>query len=106
MIGRGAFIILESLPNLISVRFVAKNDVRIKRLMDEFGWNEKQAMQRIEESDSNRLGFHKSFFNLVNEDPSHFHLTIKTGILNVEESALVIHKSVLTFFVYVLIFYT
>lgn len=90
LIGRGAFIILESLPNLISVRFVAKNDVRIKRLMDEFGWNEKQALQRIEESDSNRLGFHKSFFNLVNEDPSHFHLTINTGILNVEESALVI----------------
>ena len=90
LIGRGAFIILESLPNLISVRFVAKNDVRIKRLMKEFNWNEKQAMQRIEESDSNRLGFHKSFFNLVNEDPSHFHLTINTGILNVEESAIVI----------------
>lgn len=99
LIGRGAFIILESLPNLISVRFVAKNDVRIKRLMDEFSWNEKQAMQRIEESDSNRLGFHKSFFNLVNEDPSHFHLTINTGILNVEESALVIddlRKSLIT----------
>ena len=90
LIGRGAFIILESLPNLISVRFVAKNDVRINRLMKEFNWNEKQAIQRIEESDSNRLGFHKSFFNLVNEDPSHFHLTINTGILDVKESAIVI----------------
>jgi len=90
LIGRGAFIILESVPNLISVRFVAKTDVRVKRLMNEFNWNEKQALQRIEESDTNRLGFHKSFFNLVNEDPSHFHLTINTGILDVEKSAYVI----------------
>ncbi len=90
LIGRGAFIILESVPSLISVRFVAKDEIRIKRLMDEFNWTEKQALQRIEESDTNRLGFHKSFFNLVNEDPSHFHLTINTGILDVKESAYII----------------
>lgn len=90
LIGRGAFIILESVPSLISVRFVAKNEVRIKRLMSEFNWNEKQALQRIEESDANRLGFHKSFFNLINEDPSHFHLTINTGIVDVEKAALII----------------
>ena len=81
---------MESVPSLISVRFVAKNEVRIKRLMNEFNWNEKQALQRIEESDANRLGFHKSFFNLINEDPSHFHLTINTGIVDVEKSALII----------------
>ncbi|MCR4939920.1 MAG: cytidylate kinase-like family protein [Treponemataceae bacterium] len=90
LIGRGAFIVLESVPNLISVRFVARDDVRIKRLMDEFNWTEKQALMRIEESDSNRLGFHKSFFNLINEDPSHFHLTLNTGILNVKEAASII----------------
>ena len=32
-IGRGAFVVLENLPNLISVRFVAKNEVREERLM-------------------------------------------------------------------------
>lgn len=90
LIGRGAFIILEAVPSLVSVRFVAKNEIRIKRLMNEFNWNEKQAMQRIEESDANRLGFHKSFFNLINEDPSHFHLTLNTGIIDVEKAALII----------------
>ena len=64
LIGRGAFIILEDLPNLLSFRLVAKDSVRIKRLESEFDWDEKRARQRIEESDSNRLGFHKSFFNL------------------------------------------
>ena len=87
LIGRGSFFILQDVPNTFSVRFVAKDSVRIQRLMNEFSWDEKQARQRVEESDANRLGFHKSFFNLVNEDPSHFHLTINTGLINEEEAA-------------------
>lgn len=87
LIGRGSFIILEDVPNLFSVRFVAKNPVRIQRLMNEFNWDEKKARQRIEESDTNRLGFHKSFFNLANVDPALFHLTINTGLIDVDDAA-------------------
>lgn len=90
LIGRGAFIILEQLPNLVSFRFVARDEVRIARLQKEFGWNEKQAVQRITESDTNRLGFHKSFFNLANEDPLHFHMVINTGLLDVEAASSII----------------
>lgn len=84
LIGRGSFIILEDLPNLLSFRFVAKDEVRLGRLEREFNWTEKQARARIDESDANRLGFHKSFFNLENEDPSYFHLVVNTGMLDVE----------------------
>lgn len=87
LIGRGAFNILEDLPNLVSLRFVAKDDIRRKRLMAEFSWDEKQANQRITESDANRLGFHKSFFNLSNEEPSHYHLVMNTGFLDVESAS-------------------
>ena len=87
LIGRGAFLILENLPNLISLRFVAKKDVRVKRLMSEFNWNEKQALQRITESDSNRKGFHKSFFNIESDDPAHFLMVLNTGVLDVENAA-------------------
>jgi len=90
LIGRGAFIILEDLPNQISLRFVAKDSVRIERLKKEFNWNDKQAQQRITESDTNRLGFHKSFFNLENEDPQHFHLVMNTGLLSIDESVKII----------------
>lgn len=84
LIGRGSFAILEDLPNLLSLRFVAKDEIRRQRLMKEFSWEEKQAIQRITESDTNRLGFHKSFFNLNNEDPSHYHLVMNTGLLDIE----------------------
>lgn len=87
LIGRGAFIILEQLPNLLSLRFVAKDSVRLQRLQTEFCWDEKQAQQRINESDANRLGFHKSFFNIENENPSHFHMVLNTGLFEVDTCA-------------------
>lgn len=87
LIGRGAFVILESLPNLISLRFVAKDDIRMGRLQAEFNWTEKQAMQRINESDRNRRGFHKSFFNVEIDDASHFMMVLNTGIFNEKSSA-------------------
>lgn len=87
LIGRGAFVILESLPNLISLRFVAKDDIRMARLQAEFNWTEKQAMQRINESDRNRRGFHKSFFNVEIDDASHFMMVLNTGIFNEKSSA-------------------
>ncbi len=87
LIGRGSFIILEDLPNRFAARLVASNQVRLERLMKEFSWNEKQAQQRIDESDANRFGFHKSFFNLVNEDPAHYHLTLNTALVDIETAA-------------------
>ena len=90
LIGRGSFAILEELPNLVSLRFVAKDDIRRQRLMKEFSWDEKQATQRITESDANRLGFHKSFFNLSNEEPSHYHLVMNTGLLDVDSASEII----------------
>ncbi len=82
LIGRGAFVILENVPNVLSVRFVAKEEIRIERLKAEFNWDEKQALKRIEESDENRLGFHKSFFNLSPSDASSFHMVLNTGVFD------------------------
>ncbi|MGL4986239.1 MAG: AAA family ATPase [Treponemataceae bacterium] len=82
LIGRGSFIVLQGVPNVISVRLVAEEKIRIERLQSEFSWSEKQAKQRVDESDTNRCGFHQSFFNLSNEEPEHFHMTLNMGILN------------------------
>ena len=90
LIGRGSFVILEDIPNLISLRFVAAESIRLKRLMNEFSWDEKQAQQRIDESDLNRTGFHKSFFNLSNDDSDQFHLVMNTGILDINSGSDVI----------------
>lgn len=96
LIGRGANKILEGMPNVISLRFVAENKVRLERLKHEKHWNDKQAQQRIDESDANRRGFHKSFFNMT-EDAENFLLTMNTGILSLEDSVKIIDNLVSTY---------
>jgi len=90
IIGRGAFVTLQDVPNNISVRLVASDSVRLQRLMEEFSWDEKQARQRIQESDANRQGYHNSFYNVDVKDNSLFHIVLNTGLLDIEPSADVI----------------
>ena len=92
LIGRGASSILEDIPNLVSLRFVSRDSVRLERLKKEFTWNDKQAQARIDESDTNRKGFHKSFFNMENEDPQYYLMTLNTSILSIEESVKLIEN--------------
>lgn len=90
LIGRGSFVILENVPNHFAVRFVANDAVRMERLKNEFSWEDKQAKQRISESATNRSGFHKSFFNVDNEDSTHYHLVLNTGMLDIDSAVKVL----------------
>ncbi|MCQ2591263.1 MAG: cytidylate kinase-like family protein [Treponema sp.] len=87
IIGRGAFAIFKNVPNLVSVRLIADERTRISRLMNEFNWNEKQALQRIEESDANRNGFHKNFYNVDVDNPANFDMVLNTGAMDLETTA-------------------
>lgn len=96
IIGRGAFALLQNVPNVISVRLVADEKTRIQRLQQEFNWDEKQAMQRIHESDANREGFHSSFYNIDVNDNSLYHAVINTGKMSEENAANLINNIIKT----------
>lgn len=85
IIGRGAFVTLKNVPDMISVRLVADNKTRIERLKNEFDWDEKKANQRIIESDENRTGFHKNFYNVDVNDPANYDMTLNTGKMDIEK---------------------
>lgn len=87
IIGRGANFILDKIKNHISVRFVAPEEVRIERLKKEFKWTDKQALQRIEESDTNRDAFHKNFYDIDHTAPENYHMVLNTGLLSDEQCA-------------------
>ncbi|MCR5724243.1 MAG: cytidylate kinase-like family protein [Treponema sp.] len=97
LIGRGSSIILNDAPNHLAFRFIANDTVRLERLKAEFNWDSKQAMKRIRESDANRKGFHKSFFNYDIENPSLFHLVINTGLFDIDGAAKMIADTVYGF---------
>jgi len=84
LIGRGSFIILKDIPNHVSCRFITDNSTRIERLKNEFGFDDKAAKKRILESDTNRSGFHKSFFNFDINDSSLFHFVINAGLMDID----------------------
>jgi cytidylate kinase len=92
-IGRGGFAILKDVPGCYAVRLVASDEVRVGRLMKEFSWPEKKAQALVQESDANRLGFHKCFFNIDHDDPSSYHLVLNTDSLTPEKAALIVRDA-------------
>lgn len=89
-IGRGGFAILAGIPGCYSARLVATDCERLKRLEKEFSWNEDQARQRMNESDQNRDGFHKCFFNVEIENPAIYNIVLTTDMISAETAAEII----------------
>ncbi|MDR2103710.1 MAG: cytidylate kinase-like family protein, partial [Treponema sp.] len=81
-IGRGAGMILKSLPGVLSVFLVAPYDIRAERVKSYFHCDDKRARQIIEQSDHDREGFHRYFFDMQWQDPGNYHLTLNTGYLH------------------------
>ena len=94
IIGRGAFALFKGVQNHFAMRLVADENTRISRLQTEFNWNEKQALQRIQESDENREGFHRNFYNIDVNEPENFDMVLNTGVISVENSANIISSYV------------
>jgi cytidylate kinase len=89
-IGRGGFAILKDVPGCYDVRLIAPDAVRTARLMREFSWGEKKAQALMQESDMNRRGFHKCFFNIDQDDASSYHIVLNTDGLTPETGAAII----------------
>lgn len=92
-IGRGGFAILKDIPGCYAVRLVASDQVRVERIMNEFSWNEKKALSLMEESDANRDGFHKCFFNTDHDDPRSYDIVLNTDRIIPETGASVIQEA-------------
>jgi len=92
-IGRGSFAILRDIPGCYAIRLIATDAMRITRLMKEFSWPEKKAQALLQESDTNRHGFHKCFFNIDQDDPCNYHMVLNTDSITAEIGAQIIQHS-------------
>jgi cytidylate kinase len=80
IIGRGAGVIFKNMPAHISMFLAAPLEIRIERVKNYFHCDEHRARQIIDRSDQDRLGFHRSFFDIDWRDPGNYHLSLNTGI--------------------------
>lgn len=63
LVGRGSTLLTRDLPLGIHVRLEASMESRVRRMMPEFGPDEKKVRQLIEEKDKAKAGLVKTFFN-------------------------------------------
>jgi len=89
-VGRGAGVVLNGLPALLSVFLSARMEVRVERIKNWFHCDEKRAAQIVERSDRDRSGFHSSFFGIEWRHPGNYHLTFNTGIFGPADCAAVV----------------
>ena len=86
-IGRGAFAFFKDVPGVLSVFLVAPVDIRIERVKSYFHCDDKRARQIIDQSDHDRSGFHRYFFDIEWKEPSNYHLTLNIGVLHPSSTA-------------------
>jgi len=89
-IGRGAAVILKGVPGVFSVFLAASHQTRIERIKSYFHCDEKRAEQILEQSDRDREGFHRYFFDVKWKDVGNYHLALNTGHLHPEVCAQII----------------
>ena len=78
-IGRGVEVILKGVPGVFSIFLVAPLEVRLERVKSYFHCDDKRARQIIEQSDHDREGFHRYFFDVKWKDAENYHLALNTG---------------------------
>ncbi|MDR2177584.1 MAG: cytidylate kinase family protein [Treponema sp.] len=81
-IGRGAGVVLRDVPGVVTLFLTAPQTIRIERVKSYFQCDEKRARQIIEQSDHDRSGFHRYFFDMEWKDPGNYHFSLNTGCLH------------------------
>lgn len=89
-IGRGAATILKSVQGVFSVFLTAPQEIRMERVKSYFRCDDKRAAQIIEQSDQDREGFHRYFFDVKWKEAGNYHLALNTGHLHPEICAEII----------------
>ena len=79
IVGRGAGFCLRDRPSVFRVYLCAPADVRVRVLMDRFGWVESEARRRMHETDANRAAYIKQLYKQDWCDVEAYDLVVNTG---------------------------
>jgi cytidylate kinase len=86
-VGRGSTFLTHDLPLGIHVRLEASMESRVKRMMPEFGPDEKNVRKVIEEKDKAKAELVKTFFHKDIHDPLLYDVQWNTDRVSIEEIA-------------------
>ena len=86
IVGRGANIIFRGIPGTLRLRVIAPLKVRVERLRARLGIDEQEALRMIHQSDHDRAGYHKYFFNAAWDSPASYDLVVNTAAISPAET--------------------
>ena len=92
--GRGSQFILKNHANSTHVLLVAPMELRIRRVMETFNFDERAAREEISFSDSSHREFIKKYFKADIEDPENYDLVLNTGRISYENAATIVADAV------------
>jgi cytidylate kinase len=95
IVGRGAGFVLH--PRALHVRLVADMPFRLQRVMELRWTGEHHAREIIKQSDHDRAAFHRRFFNIDWNDPTHYNLVVSTSQTGIERSIAILIATATTF---------
>ncbi|MGA2976710.1 MAG: cytidylate kinase family protein [Spirochaetia bacterium] len=86
IIGRGAHILFRGVAGTLRLRIIAPPKVRVERLRERLGIDEQHALRMIRQSDYDRAGYHKYFFNAVWDSAADYDLVVNTAGISPAET--------------------
>ncbi len=90
IVGRGGQVVLRDYPNALHVRVQASEKLRVRRLTERLGLDDKEAERQIRKSDKERARYMKHFYNVRWDDPDLYHLIVNTGKVSVDIASQII----------------
>ncbi len=84
MVGRGGQVVLKDFANVLHVRIQAPEELRILRLTERLGLDQKEAERQIHQADKERARYMKHFYDVKWDDPDLYHIIVNTGKISVD----------------------
>jgi cytidylate kinase len=96
IVSHAASYALANRENVLRVLVTASAEVRVRRLVDASGVDEKQATKSIGTNDAGRADYLKRFYGIADELPTHYDLVINTDRIHADQwSELVVNAAAL-----------
>ena len=87
IVGRCADYVLRENPNAVNVFIHAKEDFKLKRVMDIYKKTEKDALDTMVKTDKRRSNYYNFYTNQVWGDVTNYHIALDSGSIGIENSA-------------------
>lgn len=94
LIGRSAGCILKDRGDVLRVFIYADDEARIRRAVDEYGHDEREAAGILRKFDKRRANFYNVNYNLKWEDKAGYHICLDSGKLGIDKCAQIILDAV------------